>query len=213
MKKILARTMQAAAVAGLVIGATGLTAGAASASAGGASLRAAPAAAVKLHFCDYSVVNRPVKEWEYPGGSSRKGNVSVAKTESTPFNSIPSIVSRKVYGQKWIYGELIPYQGGPYGWIGQEYLSGKCGTQYFEGTNTSIAKVTDGDPFSSEPSEISASYRGQTWVWGIDPYATHKAGWMGRKYLTLDSCNSSGCFYNIKVSTREWLLPGGSKGP
>jgi hypothetical protein len=124
-------------------------------------------------------------------------------------------VSSKFYGQKWVYGELIPYEGGPFGWIGLKYLvDPACGSPDAEVSNASVARTSLGDPFASEPSEVSAKYRGTTWVWGIDGFAAHKPGWVSRKDLKLSSCDKTGCFYDINArNVREWYLPGGSAGP
>ena len=62
-----------------------------------------------------------------------------------------------------------------------------------------IATTSTGDPFTSEPSEVSATFQGQTWVWGVDPYVTSLAGWVGSTWLTRDSCTSSACYYTIKT--------------
>jgi hypothetical protein len=217
MKKILAKTLSAAAGSGLILGAVGLTALPASASTGSVSLRVAPSASATLYACDYNTQPSYTTVWEFPGGSSRPGGNTAYETTSIskPFNSIPWISTNTVYGQRWIYGEINPYYGGAYGWVGRNYLiDARCFTGTFQVSNYAISGSHYGDQFYSQPSEVSASYQGQTWVWGIDPYATGYAGWVGRSWLTLDSCNSSGCFYSINASNiHEWRLPGGAAGP
>ena len=227
MKNILAKTLWAAAGSGLILAMTALPApastgsvslrtGSVSPSNGSMSLRgSAPSASASLYACDYSTQSSYTTVWEFPGGSSRPGNRDyIHTTISQPFNSIPWISSVTVDGQRWIYGELNPYLGLAYGWVGRNYLNGaNCFTGTFQISNYDISGTHSGDPFSSEPSEVSATFQGQTWVWGIDPYATSYAGWVGRKWLNLSSCNSSGCFYTINTSNiHEWRLPGGAPG-
>jgi hypothetical protein len=204
VRKLLIKTLWAAALSGLVAGAVGFT------------TQTAKANTSSLYACDYSTQNSYTGVWDFPGGPSRPGNKTNDHTYSSrPFNSIPWISSVTVYGQRWIYGQLDPYVGGAYGWVGKNYLTNtNCFTSTFQTSNYAISGSHQGDPFSSQPSEVSATYQGQTWVWGIDPYATSHAGWIGRKWLTLSSCNSSGCYYTINASNiREWRLPGGAGGP
>jgi hypothetical protein len=222
VKKSLARTLWAVAGSGLLAGAmAGLTAAPASASVVGTSAAAARAvtpanSSAKLYACYYDIGSSPVRVWRYPGGGSRKGNTAVATTVSHPFNSIPYISSGKVYGQHWVYGELgvYPPGDGAFGWVGRNYLSQiRCLTNTFQVSNGAVETTHPDDPFSSEPSEVSASFRGQTWVWGVDPFVSNTPGWIGRNYLKLSSCNSSGCFYDVKGSgIREWMEPGGAAG-
>jgi hypothetical protein len=88
------------------------------------------------------------------------------------------------------------------------------GWDWFATSNGATTGTHYGDPFASQPAETSASYQGQTWVFGEDPFGNGKTGWIGRKYLKLDSCTSHGCYYNINArNVREWFLPGGPDGP
>jgi hypothetical protein len=221
MKKFLARTLWAAAGSGLLAAAmAGLTAGPASASvadSGGVAARAmTPATSASLYACYYNIGNSPIRVWKFPGGSSRPGNGTTATTIDHPFNSIPWISSGTAYGQRWIYGELgvYPPGDGAFGWVGRNYLSEiRCVTNTFQVSNGVVETTHSGDPFSSEPSEVSANFRGQTWVWGVDPFVSNTPGWIGRNYLKLSSCNSSGCFYDVNGSgIREWMEPGGASG-
>jgi hypothetical protein len=223
--KCLARTGRMVACAALVLGAVGLAAVPASASTGSARARDVPAATADLYFCDYDTNGDNIAAWEWPGGAGRSGNTAYVRAASPiGFNSIPWISSGTINGQRWIYGAmLIPSASGGgsieyvYGWVGRDYLNiiNQCGYDYFSTSNAVIATTSTGDPFSSEPSEISATFQGQTWVWGEDPYVSTRAGWVGSSWLTLDSCTSSGCFYTIKNDgvIHEWVLPGGSPGP
>jgi hypothetical protein len=223
--KCLAKTVRMAGCAALVLGVAGLAAVPASASTGSARARDIPAATVNLYFCDYDTNGDNIAAWEWPGGAGRSGNTAYARAASPiGFNSIPWISSGTINGQRWIYGAmLIPSASGGgsieyvYGWVGRNYLNiiNQCGTDYFSVSNAVTATTSTGDPFSSEPSEVSATFQGQTWVWGEDPYVSTRAGWVGSSWLTLDSCTSSGCFYTIKNAgvIHEWVLPGGSPGP
>jgi hypothetical protein len=169
-----------------------------------------------LHACYYEIKATGTHVWEFPGGSSRRGNRSYAKTiRGVDFNSIPYILSPKVYGQQWVYGALHLASGSVYGWVGRSSLiQNRCLTNTFQTTNTSVAKTGLGDPFSSEPYAHTGNFRGQNWVYGIDPFASKRAGWVGRNDLKESSCNSSGCFYDISArNIHEWILPGGSNGP
>jgi hypothetical protein len=221
----LARTVRTAAIATLVLSAACFTAVPAAASTGSVRARDLPSATVNLYFCDYDTNGDNIAAWEWPGGAGRSGNTAETRAASPiGFNSIPWISSGTINGQRWIYGAmLVPSASGGgsieyvYGWVGRNYLNiiNQCGSDYFSTSNGETATTNVGDPFSSEPSEVSATFQGQTWVWGVDPYVTTQAGWVGRNWLTLDSCTSSGCFYTIKNDgvIHEWVLPGGSPGP
>jgi hypothetical protein len=181
--------------------------------------RDVPGSYDNLYFCDYSTGGN-IAAWEWPGGGNRSGNTVYVRVASpVEFNSIPWISSVTVNGQRWIYGAmLIPSTSGIgyiFGWVGRDYLTiQQCGTTGFASSNILITGTHYGDPFASQPAEISAPYRGQTWVWGEDPYSTTKAGWVGSDWLTLDSCTSSGCYYTINTSNiRAWIEPGGDSGP
>jgi hypothetical protein len=217
VRKLLAKTLWAAAASGLILGAVGSTALPASASSGVSLRGSIPRATASLYFCDYENQPSYTTVWEFPGGSARPGGNTAYETASIsmPFNSIPWISTVTVDGQRWIYGEISPYYGGAYGWVGRNYLiDARCSTGTFQTSNYAISGSSYGDQFYSQPSEVSASYQGQTWVWGIDPYATGYAGWVGSSWLKLSSCNSSGCFYTINASNiHEWRLPGGASGP
>jgi hypothetical protein len=178
-----------------------------------------------LYFCDYTIASDNIAVWKWPGGASRSGGntADVRLLKGVAFNSIPWISTGTVDGQRWIYGvALIPSSesGGSleyvYGWVGIDYLDHAlpCGYDYFSTSNQVTTGTHYGDPFTSSPAETSASYQGQTWVFGEDPFANGNTGWIGRKYLTLSSCTSSGCYYDINASNiREWILPGGADGP
>jgi hypothetical protein len=218
VRRMRARAARMAALAVLVLSAVGIAAAPASANSGSAGSRQAPASFDNLYFCDYSTGSN-IAAWEWPGGAGRSGNtVYIRVSGAVEFNSIPWISSATVNGQRWIYGAmLIPGTNGLnyiFGWVGRNYLTiQECGTDSFDSSNIVITGTHQGDPFSSEPSEVSATFRGQTWVWGEDPFATTKAGWIGRSWLTLSSCNSSGCFYTINTSNiHSWIEPGGAPG-
>jgi hypothetical protein len=175
-----------------------------------------------LYFCDYTIASDNIALWKWPGGASRTGGNSadVRVLKDVAFNSIPWISTVTINGQRWIYGAaIISSTAGAayfYGWVGIDYLNHAlpCGWDYFVTSNQVVTGTHYGDPFSSQPAETSASYQGQTWVFGEDPFANGETGWIGRKYLTLTSCTSSGCYYDINASNiREWILPGGADGP
>jgi hypothetical protein len=217
-------TRKVVAIAALALGVAGSAAVPAAANAASTRTQVAPSSSSELYFCDYDIGANNIALWNWPGGSGRSGNTVNVRIGAAglAFNAIPWISSGTISGQRWIYGEaLIPNaeSGGGieyvFGWVGRNYLDlNECGTDSFVTSNGQITNTSYGDPFSSEPSEVSASYQGQTWVYGVDPYATNAAGWVGSSWLTLSSCNSSGCFYTIKASnTHEWYLPGGAAGP
>lgn len=169
----------------------------------------------RLYGCDYEIKAFGTHVWEFPGGSKRKGNRSYAHTvNGTPFNSIPYIITSKVYRQRWVYGQLKTATA-TFGWVSRSNLTQiECGYDYYSTNNAWIAKTAYGDPFASEPYTHTGKFRGQTWVWGIDAFASQHAGWVARNDLKESSCNSSGCFYDISANNvREWILPGGSNGP
>jgi hypothetical protein len=227
MVKINLTRKKLVAIAALALGVLGSAAVPASANAASTRTQVAPSSSSDLYFCDYDIGANNIALWNFPGGSGRSGNTVNVRIGAAglAFNSIPWISSGTVNGQRWIYGvALVPNAsiggagGGSeyiYGWVGRNYLNiAECGTDWFVNSNGQITNTSYGDPFSSEPSEVSASYQGQTWVYGVDPYASNAAGWVGSSWLTLSSCNSSGCFYTIKASnTHEWYLPGGAAGP
>jgi hypothetical protein len=217
-------TRKVVAIAALALGVAGSAAVPAAANAASTRTQVAPSSSADLYFCDYDIGANNIALWNWPGGSGRSGNTVNVRIGAAglAFNSIPWISSGTISGQRWIYGEaLIPNaeSGGGieyvFGWVGRNYLDlNECGTDSFVTSNGQITNTSYGDPFSSEPSEVSASYQGQTWVYGVDPYASNAAGWVGSSWLTLSSCNSSGCFYTINASnTHEWYLPGGAAGP
>jgi hypothetical protein len=194
------------------------------ASTGSVRARDIPSATAYLGFCNYQTNSDLIAAWEWPGGQDRSGNTAYARaTSPIGFNSIPWISSNTIDGQRWIYGAmLIPSPAGKgtledvFGWVGKDYLTTlECGNNDFVTSSSVIATTHTGDPFSSEPSEVSATFQGQTWVWGVDPYVTSRAGWVGSSFLTLDSCTSSGCSYTIKNDgvIHEYVLPGGYNGP
>ena len=169
----------------------------------------------RLYGCEYGIKTLGTRVWEFPGGSRRKGNRSYAHTvNGTPFNSIPYIITGKVYRQRWVYGELETATA-TFGWVSRSNLTQiRCEYDFYITNNNWVAKTAYGDPFASEPYTHTGKFRGQTWVWGIDPFATKRAGWVARSALKESSCNSSGCFYDISAQkNREWILPGGSDGP
>jgi hypothetical protein len=175
-----------------------------------------------LYFCDYTIASDNIALWKWPGGASRTGGNSadVRVLKDVAFNSIPWISTVTVDGQRWIYGAaIISSTAGAayfYGWVGIDYLDHAlpCGWDWFVTSNKVVTGTHYGDPFTSQPAETSASYQGQTWVFGEDPFANGETGWIGRKYLTLTSCTSSGCYYDINASKiNEWILPGGVDGP
>jgi hypothetical protein len=218
VKQFLVKTLWAVAGCGLILGAVAPAAVPASAST--ASVRApdVPNSYQNLYFCDYDTGSL-IAAWAWPGGAGRSGNTAYVRVASpVQFNSIPWISSVTVDGQRWIYGAmLIPDTSGigyVFGWVGRNYLSIiECGNDYFDSSNIVITGTHYGDPFASQPSEVSATFQGQTWVWGEDPYATTKPGWVGRDWLTLDSCTSSGCYYTINTSNIHlWIEPGGAPG-
>ncbi len=216
----LARTVRRTAFAALVLGIVAFAAVPASASTGSVRSRDALSATDYLYFCDYLVAYDNIAAWEWPGGAGRSGNTAYIRVDQfTGFNAIPWISSGTINGQRWIYGAmLLPETSGlayVYGWVGRNYLNiQQCGNDTFSSSNAVITGTHYGDPFSSQPSEVSATFRGQTWVWGVDPFAANKAGWVGRSWLTLDSCDSSGCFYTINASNiHSWLEVGGAPGP
>jgi hypothetical protein len=209
-------------VAGAALSLTAITAAAVPASASTASVTSqhVPAASDTLFQCDYIIGASNIAVWRYPAGASRSGNVAYVRVGQGPnFISNPWISSQVFGGQRWIYGELqLPGGGGIYpyyGWVGRNYLDLQyCGNITEQTSNYALTGTQYGDPFSSEPSEVSASFRGQTWVYGVDPFASQKAGWIGSDWLKRSSCNSSGCFYTIDASNiHEWLFPGGASGP
>ena len=216
MKRIPARMARIAVLAVLALSAAGFAAAPVSANTGTTGLRAAPSSFDTLFFCDY-VTHDNIAIWEWPGGSGRSGNHEWARVLGVGFNSIPWISSATINGQRWIYGAaLIPGTNGVnhiFGWIGRNYLNLQtCGTSSFSSSNISNANTSVGEGFTSNPSETSARFRGQNWVWGIAARAS-KAGWVGRNYLTSTGCNSSGCHYKIKFSgIHEWVAPGGAAG-
>lgn len=174
-----------------------------------------------LYFCDYTIASDNIALWKWPGGASRTGGNSadVRVLKGVAFNSIPWISTGTINGQRWIYGvALVPGTSGIeyyYGWVGIDYLvhALPCGWEWFVTSNMKTTGTHYGDPFSSQPAETSASYQGQTWVFGEDPFANGQTGWIGRKYLTLSSCTSSGCYYDINAKNiNEWILPGGADG-
>jgi hypothetical protein len=175
-----------------------------------------------LYFCDYSINSSIVPLWKWPGGPHRTGgNTSEVRVlKNVAFNSIPEISTGTINGQKWIYGvAIISSTAGPayfYGWVGINYLRHAlpCGWDWFVTSNAATTGTHYGDPFASQPAETSASYQGQTWVFGEDPFGNGRTGWIGRKYLKLASCTSHGCYYDISArGVNEWFLPGGSDGP
>ena len=174
-----------------------------------------------LYFCDYTVASNIVTLWKWPGGPNRTGgNTSdIRVLKGVAFNSIPWISTGTIKGQRWIYGvAIVASTAGPayfYGWVGIDYLKHAlpCGWDWFGTSNAKTTGTHYGDPFASAPAETSASYQGQTWVFGEDPFANGRTGWIGRKYLKLTSCTSSGCYYDINArNIREWILPGGADG-
>lgn len=175
-------------------------------------------AGATLHVCDTQTNADGVRVWEWPGGSHRKGNTVYARpVVNTEFNSRPWIITGTLYGQRWVYGELIVAGGeapSVFGWIGRNYLHHlHCYTSFFNTSNGKIAGTSRGERFTSNPSFTSAKYRGQHWVWGKATNAK-RAGWVGRNWLTKNSCSSGACHYTIKQSgINEWYLPGGADGP
>jgi hypothetical protein len=185
---------------------------------------AQPAAASgfdNLYFCDYDIAFDNIAVWAFPGGADRSGNRAFTRVlKGIAFNSIPWISSGTVNGQRWIYGAaLIPDSVGRlvpmYGWVGKGYLSPpRCDTAGFQTSNQKIAGTHQGDDFVSNPNTVSPSFRGQTWVWGSDPFAANRPGWVGRTWLTLNSCSGGQCFYKINgPNINMWILPGGGSGP
>jgi hypothetical protein len=215
-----AKIMRLAVVAALSLTAIGSAVVPAAASTTRVTAPNVPAASDTLYQCDYIIGANNIAVWRYPAGAARSGNVAYVRVAQGPnFVSDPWISSEVFAGQRWIYGELqLPAGGGIYpyyGWVGLDYLNRQyCGNITEQTSNAALTGTHSGDPFSSEPSEISAVFRGQTWVYGVDPYASQKAGWIGSEWLKRSSCNSSGCFYTITTSNiREWLYPGGASGP
>lgn len=234
MARLIAITALGLAVAGSVALPAAASTGTAraSATAGSASAALVRSAAVNgarpagnynhLYFCDYSTTASIVDVWKWPGGPHRTGGnrSDIRVLKYTAFNSIPEISTGTINGQKWIYGAAISATtSGPayfYGWVGIDYLRHAipCGWDWFATSNGTTTGTHYGDPFASQPAETSASYQGQTWVFGEDPFGNGNTGWIGRKYLKLDSCTSHGCYYNITArGVNEWFLPGGSNGP
>jgi len=174
-----------------------------------------------LYFCDYDIAFDNIAVWFWPGGAGRSGNHAFTRVlKGIAFNSIPWISSGTVNGQRWIYGAaLIPDSTGrlvpAYGWVGKGYLSTpRCDTAGFQTSNAKVAGTHQGDDFVSNPNTVSPSFRGQTWVWGVDPFASSHPGWVGRTWLTLNSCSGGQCFYSIKQpNINIWVLPGGGSGP
>lgn len=204
----------------LFLAAISSAAGPASASTGRATSPHVPNASDTVYQCDYIIGADNIAVWEWPGGAGRGGNTAIIRVLQGPnFLSDPWITSYVVNGQRWIYGELqLPTAGNVYyyyGWVGLDYLDRQyCGNITEQTSNAAISGTYNGDTFYSQPNEISAVYRGQTWVYGVDPNATNKAGWIGSAWLTRTSCDPSGCYYNIDTSNiHEWLFPGGAPGP
>jgi hypothetical protein len=234
MVRLIATTALGLAVAGSLALPASASTGAARASAAATSTSASLVTATRaggvrpagtynnLYFCDYTIASDNIAVWKWPGGASRSGGntADVRVLKGVAFNSIPWISTGTVNGQRWIYGfAIIATTSGTayeYGWVGIDYLTHAlpCGYDYFSTSNQVTTGTHYGDPFTSSPAETSASYQGQTWVFGEDPFANGRTGWVGRKYLTLSSCTSSGCYYDINASNiREWILPGGVDGP
>ena len=132
--------------------------------------RDVPSATAYLGFCDYDTNSDLIAAWEWPGGADRSGNTAYVRAASpVGFNSIPWISSSTIDGQRWIYGAMLipsPSGGGSieyvFGWVGKDYLTtNECGNNYFVTSSSVIANTNPGDPFSSEPSEVSATFRGR----------------------------------------------------
>ena len=227
--RLIAMTALGLAVAGSVALPASASTGTARTSATAQSASAAlvrPAAPAgrdnHLYFCDYTVTADDTALWKWPGGPHRTGGntADVHLLKYVAFNSIPEISTGTIKGQKWIYGVgIVSTTAGPayfYGWVGIDYLQHAlpCGWDWFVTSNQATTGTHYGDPFASQPAETSASYQGQTWVFGEDPFANGRTGWVGRKYLKLASCNANGCYYDINArGVNEWIQPGGSDGP
>jgi hypothetical protein len=211
VRRNLRKALWASASAGLMLAVLAVPAGSAMA----ATSKVAPQTSDTLYTCNYQVHDQPTVVWNFPGGAGRPGNTAAANTINTPFSSVPWISSTTINGQRWIYGKLNGDALLPYGWVGRDWLENPiCGTSTYETTNAIVASTNDGDPFSSEPSEISASFRGQKWVWGVDPFVSSQPGWVGINYLKLTSCDSSGCYYDINgTGIHQWAFVGGADGP
>jgi hypothetical protein len=173
-----------------------------------------------LYACRYTVKYDNISEWEWPGGGPRGGNhINVTVLSGIGFNAIPWI-AKSSGGQSWIYGAmLIPGTSGIvanlYGWVGRNYLTaiGNCGTSFFETSNKAIEHTNVGEVFNSIPWTDSGAFRGQDWIWGRAANST-SAGWIGRSYLNLTSCDATNCYYTIKYANiTGWVLPGGASGP
>jgi hypothetical protein len=180
-----------------------------------------PNASDTLFFCDYNIASDNIAVWEWPGGAGRSGNhVFVRVRKNIGFNSIPWISSGVVNGQRWIYGaalvvDALGHIEDLFGWVGKNFLTTpRCDKTGFQTSNSKLSGTHKGDDFVSKPNMVSPSFRGQTWVWGVDPFASNRAGWVGRTWLTLRSCSGGQCFYTVKApNINIWLLPGGGSGP
>jgi hypothetical protein len=71
VRKLLIKTLWAAALSGLVVGAVGFT------------TQTAKANTSSLYACDYSTQNSYTGVWDFPGGPSRPGNKTNDHTYST----------------------------------------------------------------------------------------------------------------------------------
>jgi hypothetical protein len=197
-------------------------AGAAVVPAGAATGRASlpERAGATLHVCEYVTKTTGIAAWEWPGGGHRPGNIVATRALiQVAFQSRPWIGTSTFRGQRWIYGAMkIPASAGGtidvFGWVGRNYLIDQhCHTGFFETSNGKKGSTSRGEKFTSNPSFSTRKYRGQQWVWGK---ATHARlpGWVGRNYLTRNSCSSGVCHYTIKQSgIHLWILPGGKDGP
>lgn len=205
-----------AAVAVAALGLAGAGAIPASASTASAGSVAAPSSAVYDYFCTYTVNAVGIGLWAWPGGSARDGNTRRADMlVGLTVNSIPWVSTGSEYGQRWIYGSINTGTTTD-GWVGRNYLTlVRCGHQYFQSTNWALVTGQGNDEVYSHPTEVWGPYQGQDWVYGNDTARSAIAGWIGKNYLTLQSCDPSTatCWYKMKQDgIHVWVLPGGASG-